>query len=224
MGGALASLLFEIGKEVFSAATTFFPSYQLIYGAFAAVPLFLLWIYVSWVVILFSAEVVYLLGLEAEGAGVVELTEHSEQEQLLLGLQILAQLQHKQIKGEGQTFKMLQDKFQLTNKFSLRQALQLLINKKLVLGKTIKRKRRHDDLVEYFLIRDLSQYNLFQYLENHTVQHWQNMEPVDFDKRYDRLKQDDLLQELSNKYQLFEKELNTPLEEFFRAKNENKPN
>lgn len=224
MGGALASLLFEIGKEVFSAATTFFPSYQLIYGAFAAVPLFLLWIYVSWVVILFSAEVVYLLGLEAEGAGVVELTEHSEQEQLLLGLQILAQLQHKQIIGEGQTFKMLQDKFQLTNKFSLRQALQLLINKKLVLGKTIKRKRRHDDLVEYFLIRDLSQYNLFQYLENHTVQHWQNMEPVDFDKRYDRLKQDDLLQELSNKYQLFEKELNTPLEEFFRAKNENKPN
>lgn len=224
MGGALASLLFEIGKEVFSAATTFFPSYQLIYGAFAAVPLFLLWIYVSWVVTLFSAEVVYLLGLEAEGAGVVELTEHSEQEQLLLGLQILAQLQHKQIKGEGQTFKMLQDKFQLTNKFSLRQALQLLINKKLVLGKTIKRKRRHDDLVEYFLIRDLSQYNLFQYLENHTVQHWQNMEPVDFDKRYDRLKQDDLLQELSNKYQLFEKELNTPLEEFFRAKNENKPN
>lgn len=224
MGGALASLLFEIGKEVFSAATTFFPSYQLIYGAFAAVPLFLLWIYVSWVVILFSAEVVYLLGLEAEGAGVVELTEHSEQEQLLLGLQILAQLQHKQIKGEGQTFKMLQDKFQLTNKFSLRQALQLLINKKLVLGKTIKRKRRHDDLVEYFLIRDLSQYNLFQYLENYTVQHWQNMEPVDFDKRYDRLKQDDLLQELSNKYQLFEKELNTPLEEFFRAKNENKPN
>ena len=94
----------------------------------------------------------------------------------------------------------------------------------MVLGKTIKRKRRHDDLVEYFLIRDLSQYNLFQYLENHTVQHWQNMEPVDFDKRYDRLKQDDLLQELSNKYQLFEKELNTPLEEFFRAKNENKPN
>lgn len=224
IGGALASLLFEIGKEVFSAATTFFPSYQLIYGAFAAVPLFLLWIYVSWMVILFSAEVVHLLGLESQGmvaggADSLEMTEHSEQEQLLLGLQILARLQVKQAKGEGQTFKALQDKLQLKDKFSLRQALQLLINKKLVLEKAIKRKGHREGVIEYFLIRDLGQYNLFQYLENHTVQHWQSMTAVDFDEGFDRLKQDDLLHDLSDKYQLFEQELNTPLQEYFKEKN-----
>jgi len=36
----------------------------LIYGAFAAVPLFLMWIYVSWLIILLGAEFVYALSKE----------------------------------------------------------------------------------------------------------------------------------------------------------------
>ena len=62
VGGALVAFLFEMGKIIFAEATTFFPSYQLIYGAFAAVPLFLLWLFVTWSVILFGAEIVFLLG------------------------------------------------------------------------------------------------------------------------------------------------------------------
>ena len=33
------------------------PTYSLVYGAFAAVPLFLIWIYLSWLVILLGAEI-----------------------------------------------------------------------------------------------------------------------------------------------------------------------
>lgn len=56
MGGVVVALLFETAKRGFTAFVTQFPSYELIYGAFAAVPLFLLWIFISWVIILMGAE------------------------------------------------------------------------------------------------------------------------------------------------------------------------
>ncbi len=56
-GGVVAGLLFELAKRGFAYYVTHFPSHEAIYGAFASVPVFLLWIYISWVVILFGAEV-----------------------------------------------------------------------------------------------------------------------------------------------------------------------
>ncbi|HBS41650.1 MAG TPA: hypothetical protein DEA26_03145 [Oceanospirillales bacterium] len=51
--------MFEVGKLAFGSVIGLFPSYQLIYGAFAAVPLFLLWIYISWMLLLLGAELSY---------------------------------------------------------------------------------------------------------------------------------------------------------------------
>ncbi|AQZ95052.1 YihY family inner membrane protein [Halopseudomonas phragmitis] len=62
IGGALVAVLFEAAKASFALYVAMFPGYQLIYGAFAAFPLFLLWIYVSWLIILFGAELVCNLG------------------------------------------------------------------------------------------------------------------------------------------------------------------
>lgn len=56
-GGFIAALLFEIAKKVFAIYILKFPSYELIYGTLATVPIFLLWIYVSWLIILFGALV-----------------------------------------------------------------------------------------------------------------------------------------------------------------------
>ncbi|MEH6552044.1 MAG: YihY family inner membrane protein [Pseudomonadales bacterium] len=53
-GGTAAALVFELAKKSFAAIVSN-SSYQLIYGAFAAVPLFLLWIYLSWLIILGGA-------------------------------------------------------------------------------------------------------------------------------------------------------------------------
>jgi membrane protein len=54
-GGIVAGVLFELAKRAFGLYVAKFPTYTLIYGAFAIIPLFLLWLYVSWVVVLFGA-------------------------------------------------------------------------------------------------------------------------------------------------------------------------
>lgn len=63
VGGLGMALLFEIAKKSFTWFVASFPSYELVYGAFAAFPLFLLWIYVSWLLILLCAEWVAVRGL-----------------------------------------------------------------------------------------------------------------------------------------------------------------
>lgn len=61
VGALVASLLFEITKRGFQAYLKNFADYEVVYGALAALPIFLIWIYLSWVVALIGAEVVAVL-------------------------------------------------------------------------------------------------------------------------------------------------------------------
>ncbi|HEX7052570.1 MAG TPA: YihY family inner membrane protein [Burkholderiales bacterium] len=54
-GAILAALGFEIAKRAFALYLARVPTYKLIYGAFATVPIFLVWLYVSWLVVLTGA-------------------------------------------------------------------------------------------------------------------------------------------------------------------------
>ena len=60
-GGVLAAGGFELMKILFGVYVAAFPSYQMIYGAFAAIPIFLIWIYLSWIITLLGALVVAAL-------------------------------------------------------------------------------------------------------------------------------------------------------------------
>ncbi|WP_298188270.1 virulence factor BrkB family protein [uncultured Pseudomonas sp.] len=66
LGGVFAAVLFEVAKMLFGLYVRLFPGYQLIYGAFATVPLFLLWVYLSWLIVLFGAELVCNLGFSQQ--------------------------------------------------------------------------------------------------------------------------------------------------------------
>lgn len=59
IGGVVAAILFELAKILFLIYIRYFPTYDLIYGAFAVLPLFCLWIYISWVIVLVGAVLTY---------------------------------------------------------------------------------------------------------------------------------------------------------------------
>jgi membrane protein len=54
-GGLVAAVAFEVAKRLFGIFIKQFPNYTIIYGALAALPLFLLWIYLSWMITLVGA-------------------------------------------------------------------------------------------------------------------------------------------------------------------------
>ncbi len=54
-GGLLAGVGFEIAKRLFATYIIKFPTYTMVYGAVAALPIFLIWIYMLWMITLMGA-------------------------------------------------------------------------------------------------------------------------------------------------------------------------
>jgi membrane protein len=60
-GGVLAGLTWEAAKGLYTFAVGRFFRYDAIYGSVAAVPIFLLWLYISWTIVLFGARVAFVV-------------------------------------------------------------------------------------------------------------------------------------------------------------------
>lgn len=62
LGAMLSALLFEAAKEGFGYYIAHFGTYKSIYGALAGIPIMMIWLYMSWLVVLLGAELTATLG------------------------------------------------------------------------------------------------------------------------------------------------------------------
>lgn len=67
IGALLAALALELVKRLLTWYLAYVPSYSVIYGAFATVPILLVWIYLMWVVVLLGAVVAAYLPVLLRG-------------------------------------------------------------------------------------------------------------------------------------------------------------
>jgi len=95
-GGLLAAALLSLLQRLFAIYLAQFPTYTLIYGTFAALPTFLLWLYLSWLVVLVCAVAVAVLP-ETSLRGVVR--QPFAGEHILGALQLLDCLDDAQRSG-----------------------------------------------------------------------------------------------------------------------------
>ncbi len=57
LSALLATILFEVVKTGFSLYLSYFPFYDMIYGVFAIIPVFVIWLDLVWLITLFCAEI-----------------------------------------------------------------------------------------------------------------------------------------------------------------------
>lgn len=99
-GALIAALIFEILKGSFGLYLRHFGGYQVIYGALAMIPIFLVWTYLVWITVLIGAEIAAALPEWRSGRRVVGgMARRSDL--LSLALATLAELSRAQQHGGG---------------------------------------------------------------------------------------------------------------------------
>ncbi|MDR0633919.1 MAG: YihY family inner membrane protein [Azoarcus sp.] len=106
VGGLGAAVAFFLMQRAFGIFIARFPSYTLIYGTFAALPIFLVWLYLSWLVVLLGALVTATLPAFAERRRVVATFPGCE---AWAAVTMLVQLAHAQGSGHPVSFAALRD-------------------------------------------------------------------------------------------------------------------
>lgn len=92
-GGVFAALGIELGRRLLAWYIGKVPTYSLVYGAFATVPILLVWIYVGWVIVLLGAVLAaYLPSLVA---GARRRSGHGWQFQV--ALEVVRELEHARL-------------------------------------------------------------------------------------------------------------------------------
>ena len=148
-GGVCAAVLFETAKFGFGYYVKTVPTYEAIYGALAVLPIFLIWIYVSWIVVLLGAQLTYSLSTFR----MTDTDSQPEREWDLVDVcLVLAHMWHAQREGHGLSLEQLGALEPALAVEHIIQILDELQNENWVFEK--------EDEGEWILTRDLSEQNL----------------------------------------------------------------
>lgn len=104
IGGAVSALAFEAMNRAFALYIAYFPTYKLVYGAFASIPIFLLWVYLSWLTVLLGAVLTASISHWRSKSGVHPLPPEAK---LYYSLCVLKLMSDSMRSGVTQTLPML---------------------------------------------------------------------------------------------------------------------
>lgn len=126
----VAALMFEAMNRGFGYYIVHFPTYKLIYGAFASVPIFLMWIYFSWWIILLGAVIAASLSHWRKQ----DVDDRPPIKELLLALQALRIMWRNQKRGRDTSFQSLSQ--QLNIGYDMLEHLLILLKKEKLIIRT----------------------------------------------------------------------------------------
>jgi len=101
IGGVTAGILFTLLRKVFGWYIITFPTYQNIYGALSVVPIFLIWMYVSWLIVLMGAVLTASTNEWQSAGGKPMASNVSSGARLVAAMQILGVLYDAGKEGTG---------------------------------------------------------------------------------------------------------------------------
>ncbi len=87
------AIIFSIAKKVFSLYIMYVPTYSLLYGSLSLIPIFILWMYICWQIVLIGA--VMMKGLQLVKIN-LEFSKSNRRDDLTIAVSILKQLYESQ--------------------------------------------------------------------------------------------------------------------------------